>query len=252
MPYLLFFVINVLMAAWVSEDAKKRDKSGVWGVLVFFTGIVGLLIYFAVREGLQSEHSSAFLVTKVMTVLFILSLSLNVYFYANLNRVRENGKGFALQTMSAQVDTLSQMSRIMEIVLNNPENSEQIKRLVEINFASGTLYGMMNSQAKFIDREMIDELFRLAVHADQIVESYYYPDEVAALTEAERNELQVFTANLIEATSEINEMLFLIFSQQYIVRTGTYNLPEQPKIVEMLKTINNEHSELGIIQGGQW
>jgi hypothetical protein len=39
-------LIQVVLAVWVGLDAGKRGMSGVlWGLLVFFTGIVGLLVY---------------------------------------------------------------------------------------------------------------------------------------------------------------------------------------------------------------
>jgi len=39
-------LIQIVLAVWVGLDAGKRKMSGIlWGLLVFFTGIVGLLVY---------------------------------------------------------------------------------------------------------------------------------------------------------------------------------------------------------------
>lgn len=39
-------LIQIVLAVWVGVDAGKRGMSGwLWGLLVFFTGIVGLLVY---------------------------------------------------------------------------------------------------------------------------------------------------------------------------------------------------------------
>jgi len=42
-----FVVINVAMLVWVARDAKSRgmDGAAIWMLLVFFTGIFGLMIY---------------------------------------------------------------------------------------------------------------------------------------------------------------------------------------------------------------
>jgi|SRR6185436_6382637 len=40
-------VVNVVLLVWVARDAKARgmDGAAIWMLLVFFTGIFGLLIY---------------------------------------------------------------------------------------------------------------------------------------------------------------------------------------------------------------
>jgi uncharacterized membrane protein YhaH (DUF805 family) len=40
-------VVNVALLVWVARDAKARgmDGAAIWMLLVFFTGIFGLLIY---------------------------------------------------------------------------------------------------------------------------------------------------------------------------------------------------------------
>lgn len=46
------FFINLLLAVWVGVDAGKRGMQGLlWGLLVFFTSIVGVVVYLLVRSG---------------------------------------------------------------------------------------------------------------------------------------------------------------------------------------------------------
>lgn len=45
-----FFVVNILLLVWVAKDAKARGMSGIgWMILVFFTSLLGLLIYILSR-----------------------------------------------------------------------------------------------------------------------------------------------------------------------------------------------------------
>jgi uncharacterized membrane protein YhaH (DUF805 family) len=46
-----FVVINVALLVWVARDAKARGMDGavIWMLLVFFTGILGLVIYLFAR-----------------------------------------------------------------------------------------------------------------------------------------------------------------------------------------------------------
>jgi putative component of membrane protein insertase Oxa1/YidC/SpoIIIJ protein YidD len=45
------FVLSVILLIWVAKDAKNRgvDNPILWMILVFFTGVIGLVIYLAVR-----------------------------------------------------------------------------------------------------------------------------------------------------------------------------------------------------------
>lgn len=48
----LGFLIQLGLAVWVGIDAQRRGTSGLlWGLLVFFTSIVGLLVYAIVCTG---------------------------------------------------------------------------------------------------------------------------------------------------------------------------------------------------------
>lgn len=43
-----WFVLNIAILIWVFQDANKRGVNGLlWALIVFFAGIVGLLLYFA-------------------------------------------------------------------------------------------------------------------------------------------------------------------------------------------------------------
>jgi hypothetical protein len=49
LPFGLWFVIHLVLAFWVGSDADKKGQNGLlWGLLVFFTGIVGLIVYLIV------------------------------------------------------------------------------------------------------------------------------------------------------------------------------------------------------------
>lgn len=56
----LWGVIQVLLSFWVGFDAQKRGMHGLlWGLLVFFTGIVGLIVYLIVAPGLVPRDGAA-------------------------------------------------------------------------------------------------------------------------------------------------------------------------------------------------
>ena len=54
---LVFFigliVLNIILLVWVAKDAKSRgmDNPILWMILVFFTGLLGLIIYLLARTG---------------------------------------------------------------------------------------------------------------------------------------------------------------------------------------------------------
>ncbi|HEY0264572.1 MAG TPA: PLDc N-terminal domain-containing protein [Granulicella sp.] len=47
----VLFILNIAMLVWVARDAKARglDNSVLWMLLVFFTSIIGLIIYILSR-----------------------------------------------------------------------------------------------------------------------------------------------------------------------------------------------------------
>ncbi len=47
---LVMFIVGIYILVWVVKDANKRGISGtLWGILVFFLGIIGLILYFILR-----------------------------------------------------------------------------------------------------------------------------------------------------------------------------------------------------------
>lgn len=47
---IVILIIWIFVVVWVYKDAEKRGKSGVlWAIIVFFLGIIGLIIWFVVR-----------------------------------------------------------------------------------------------------------------------------------------------------------------------------------------------------------
>jgi hypothetical protein len=61
----LGWLLNLILAVWVTLDANRRGMNGVlWGVLVFFTCVVGLIVYLivagtAARNGAATQPSPA-------------------------------------------------------------------------------------------------------------------------------------------------------------------------------------------------
>jgi hypothetical protein len=48
---IVWFIISILLCIWVYRDAESRGMGGVlWLIVVILTGIIGLIIYLAVRK----------------------------------------------------------------------------------------------------------------------------------------------------------------------------------------------------------
>ena len=59
-PISIWGLISAGLAVWVGIDANKRGLNGVlWGLLVFFTGIVGLIVYLLVGPAMQHRNGDA-------------------------------------------------------------------------------------------------------------------------------------------------------------------------------------------------
>ena len=59
-------LLHIVLAVWVGVDANRRRMNGVlWGLLVFFTSVVGLIVYLIVvqsptlRNGLPGNRGAA-------------------------------------------------------------------------------------------------------------------------------------------------------------------------------------------------
>lgn len=49
---LLVLVVHILLAVWVYQDIRKRNAgSGIWIVIAFLAGLIGVLVYAVVRLG---------------------------------------------------------------------------------------------------------------------------------------------------------------------------------------------------------
>lgn len=57
---IVWFIIAVLIGVWVYNDAEKRGRSGgLWLLICFFIGIIGLFIWWIVRPPIQPETKDA-------------------------------------------------------------------------------------------------------------------------------------------------------------------------------------------------
>jgi len=51
LPYVVWFVIVLAMAMWVYNDAKRNNMdAGIWAIIVFFVGVIGIIVYWIMRE----------------------------------------------------------------------------------------------------------------------------------------------------------------------------------------------------------
>ncbi len=57
----VFFIIWLLLAIWAYKDAKKRCMSSpiIWFLVVFFLGIIGLIIYVVIRKDECQKQQAA-------------------------------------------------------------------------------------------------------------------------------------------------------------------------------------------------
>ena len=56
---ILWLIIAVLIGIWVYRDAEKRGSSGIlWLIIVFITGIIGLIIWLIVRPPVGGNKKS--------------------------------------------------------------------------------------------------------------------------------------------------------------------------------------------------
>jgi RNA polymerase subunit RPABC4/transcription elongation factor Spt4 len=74
-PLSIWGLIQIGLAIWVGFDANRRGLNGLlWGLLVFFTGIVGLIVYLLIgptmaqRNGATASPQPAAAVTPVAPV----------------------------------------------------------------------------------------------------------------------------------------------------------------------------------------
>lgn len=58
---LVVFIVWIYVCIWVYRDAEKRGSSGaLWAILVFFFGIIPLIIWFIVRGPIRQPGYGAY------------------------------------------------------------------------------------------------------------------------------------------------------------------------------------------------
>lgn len=59
--YAVFFIIWFLVAHWVYKDAQRRkaENAKLWGVLVFFGGILGVILWFVFRPPIGGKKPTS-------------------------------------------------------------------------------------------------------------------------------------------------------------------------------------------------
>ena len=59
-PLGIWGLISALLGVWVGVDANRRGLNGLlWGLLVFFTGIIGLIVYLLVGPSMTPRQDRA-------------------------------------------------------------------------------------------------------------------------------------------------------------------------------------------------
>jgi len=55
---IISFIVQVAIGVWVYRDAKKRRmEAAIWLLIVLITGLIGLIIYFIIRDPKPLEPS---------------------------------------------------------------------------------------------------------------------------------------------------------------------------------------------------
>lgn len=246
MGYFLFFVINVLLAAWVAEDAKQRAKSGAWGILVFFTGVVGLAVYFAAREGFQREDQQVPVTIKLLAGMFVVSVLINVFLFSQVNTTTSQGANITGQLIENQGSILRDMAFAMRDVLQNPSDEEALSRLITLNEASIDLLSIQGKES-FVEKTLLEEVFLLASNADQVIDRYYHGDRITDLTEQEYDNLWSFTTNIIRASSDMNSISSM-YARMNLQFFTTYSpVKSESEVIEALEKFNQFNKELGLL-----
>lgn len=58
-PMGLMSLLNLALAIWVGIDAERRSGQGIlWGLLVFFTSIIGLIVYLLVGPVTERQRAT--------------------------------------------------------------------------------------------------------------------------------------------------------------------------------------------------
>lgn len=55
---IVWFIINILLCIWIYKDAESRGMNGaLWLIIVFISGIIGLIVYLVVRKEKERQPS---------------------------------------------------------------------------------------------------------------------------------------------------------------------------------------------------
>ena len=55
----IWIVVWLVLAIWVYKDAEKHSMSGIlWALIVFFLGLIGLIIYLVIRSSHKGPQQS--------------------------------------------------------------------------------------------------------------------------------------------------------------------------------------------------
>jgi hypothetical protein len=54
--YAMVICVWIVVAYWGCKDANKRGQNGLlWGIVIFFGGLLGLLVYIALRNNFKTD-----------------------------------------------------------------------------------------------------------------------------------------------------------------------------------------------------
>ena len=70
--YVTIFIVWLAVAYWVYKDAKKRGlkNAALWGVVAFFGGLIGILIYLVLRNNMKPDTPGRFCTSCGRTIPF--------------------------------------------------------------------------------------------------------------------------------------------------------------------------------------
>ncbi|MCW3490764.1 hypothetical protein [Dethiobacter alkaliphilus] len=239
MYHIGFLVVNMLLAGWVASDAHKRNKSGAWGVFVFFTSFVGLLIYIVVQEGLQKEGLELPVAVKGILVFCILSLIANVVFFSMATTARKEGAILAREQIVRQGATLQQIAVSMEKLLEDPDDGEALSRL-----GAYSNQALLSRISYFTDDEFVNELFELTYYSKMIVNNYFYQEGIGNLSQKQVEELKAYQKNLRAMAQELNSMYWDLPPE---AGNRAYKQAEA-EILSKLQDINEENRGFSVIK----
>jgi len=58
MEIILGLIVGIVCGLYIINDSKKRNMSGVWSLLGFLLGLIGLLIYIIARKPIATQQNT--------------------------------------------------------------------------------------------------------------------------------------------------------------------------------------------------